>query len=87
MCVVSCAVQDTLAALHADCQPEAVKRIPTVESFVERYGKSVGDVLQGRINPQSFNILKVLGRGESGNHTTQHTPPSLVCRLSSLLPQ
>eukprot|EP00036_Acanthoecidae_sp_10tr_P014489 CAMPEP_0206289884 /NCGR_PEP_ID=MMETSP0106_2-20121207/2340_1 /ASSEMBLY_ACC=CAM_ASM_000206 /TAXON_ID=81532 /ORGANISM="Acanthoeca-like sp., Strain 10tr" /LENGTH=1385 /DNA_ID=CAMNT_0053720439 /DNA_START=135 /DNA_END=4292 /DNA_ORIENTATION=+ len=79
------AMLDALVAIHNDVQPEAVKKLAPVQAFCERYDSPVKNLLKRRVNPESFDILKVLGRGAFGEvQLVKHRGTSAIYALKKL---
>ncbi|XP_054707053.1 rho-associated protein kinase 2-like [Uloborus diversus] len=57
---------DTVQALYLDCDHPALKRMKTIESYLQRYHKSANVVVSCRMTPDDFIVIKTIGRGAFG---------------------
>ncbi|XP_076066939.1 rho associated coiled-coil containing protein kinase isoform X2 [Oratosquilla oratoria] len=57
---------DSIQALVADCDHQAIKRNKNVEAFLNRYREPMHRVETLRVQAEDFNMIKVIGRGAFG---------------------
>ncbi|XP_037919089.1 rho-associated protein kinase 1 isoform X2 [Hermetia illucens] len=57
---------DTVTALAADCDHEPVKKLKNIEAYVNRYEGFAKKIVDLRMKPDDFNLIKVIGRGAFG---------------------
>lgn len=57
---------DTLIALVSDCDHESIKKIKNFESYFNRYQPISEQLVDLRMKPDDFDMIKVIGRGAFG---------------------
>lgn len=57
---------DCIQALVADCNYPALKRLKNIDLFVQRYEQASSLIVENRIKPQDFLVIKTIGRGAFG---------------------
>ncbi|CAG0881848.1 unnamed protein product [Darwinula stevensoni] len=57
---------DTVQGLISDCDHPALKRIKNIDSFLSRFEKCSSRIVECRMKPDDYNVIKVIGRGAFG---------------------
>ncbi|RWS16484.1 rho-associated protein kinase 2-like isoform X1 [Dinothrombium tinctorium] len=57
---------DCLQAIVTDCNHPALRRIKNIEGFLQRYEKSTVKIINGRMKPDDFSVIRTIGRGAFG---------------------
>ncbi|KAG8183195.1 hypothetical protein JTE90_005646 [Oedothorax gibbosus] len=57
---------DTVQALYFDCSHPILRRMKNIESFLDRYERAAYNILQWRMKPDDFTVIKTIGRGAFG---------------------
>ncbi|XP_055389536.1 rho-associated protein kinase 1 isoform X2 [Condylostylus longicornis] len=57
---------DTITALIADCEHESVKRLKNIEAYTNRYETLAREIIELRMKPEDFDVIKLIGRGAFG---------------------
>lgn len=57
---------DCIQALVTDCNHPALKRLKNIDLFLQRYEKLSSFIIDNRLKPSDFNVIKTIGRGAFG---------------------
>lgn len=57
---------DAVQALMMDCDHPALRRMKNVENFLLRYEKAVWTIINCRMKPEDYTVIKTIGRGAFG---------------------
>lgn len=57
---------DCIQALVTDCNHPALKRLKNIDLFLQRYEKLSYFIIDNRLKPTDFNVIKTIGRGAFG---------------------
>jgi serine/threonine protein kinase len=57
---------DCIQALVTDCNHPALKRLKNIDLFLQRYEKISSFIINNRLKPSDFNVIKTIGRGAFG---------------------
>lgn len=57
---------DCIQALVTDCNHPALKRLDNIKLFLERYERLASFIIDNRLKPSDFNVIKTIGRGAFG---------------------
>ena len=57
---------DCIQALVADCNHPALKKLKNIDLFLRRYGKLSSFIIDNRLKPADFHVIKTIGRGAFG---------------------
>ncbi|KAI2798397.1 Rho-associated protein kinase 2, partial [Blomia tropicalis] len=57
---------DCIQALVTDCNHPTLRRTKNIDSFLNRYEKSCQEIMNYRMKPDDFNVIKTIGRGAFG---------------------
>lgn len=76
---------DTVTALVADCDHESIKRLKNIEAYTHRYESLAKEIIELRMKPEDFNVIKVIGRGAFGEvQLVRHKSTQQVYALKRL---
>ncbi|CAI2307309.1 unnamed protein product [Caenorhabditis sp. 36 PRJEB53466] len=76
---------DAIQAFVIDCKIPVVKRMKSVENFINRYEGIVDSLTSLRMKAADFRQLKVIGRGAFGEvHLVRHTNTNTVYAMKML---
>lgn len=57
---------DCIQALVTDCNYPALKRLKNIDLFLQRYEKMSAFIVDNRLKPADFDVIKTIGRGAFG---------------------
>lgn len=57
---------DCIQALVTDCNHPALKRLKNIDLFLQRYEKLSSFIIDNRLKPSDFDVVKTIGRGAFG---------------------
>lgn len=57
---------DCIQALVTDCNHPALKRLKNIDLFLQRYEKLSSFIVDNRLKPSNFTVIKTIGRGAFG---------------------
>lgn len=57
---------DCIQALVTDCNHPALKRLKNIDLFLQRYEKLSSFIIDNRLKPLDFDVIKTIGRGAFG---------------------
>uniref|UniRef100_A0A6G1SNS5 Rho-associated protein kinase let-502 n=1 Tax=Aceria tosichella TaxID=561515 RepID=A0A6G1SNS5_9ACAR len=57
---------DCIQALVTDCNHPALKRLKNIDLFLQRYEKLSTFIINNRLKPADFDVIKTIGRGAFG---------------------
>lgn len=57
---------DCIQALVTDCNHPALKRLKNIDLFLQRYEKLASFIINNRLKPADFDVIRTIGRGAFG---------------------
>ena len=58
--------QDCLQAIYTDCDVPTFRSQKCINNFIQRYEKACSLIVNCRLKPDDFNVIKTIGRGSFG---------------------